>query len=98
MTPTHTPTPWRVVPTTVKGAGTKRRDIVTDSGEFSPAFVAGDVDEHDAELIVRAVNSHAALVEALRDMLNDAETMNAPYRNEAFCEAARAALEKAGAL
>ena len=40
---------------------------------------------------LRAEN--ARLREALEEMLTDAETMNEPYRNEAICERARAALE-----
>jgi hypothetical protein len=35
------------------------------------------------------------LLEALEEMLCDAETMNPPYRNEAICERARAAIAKA---
>ena len=58
----------------------------------------------DADFIVLACNAHESLVsqrdalaEALREMLSDAETMNEPYRNEAICERARAALAKDGA-
>ena len=53
----------------------------------------------DASFMILACNAHDdliaqrdALAEALREMLSDAETMNEPYRNEAICERARAAL------
>jgi hypothetical protein len=65
--------PWRIVPTTAKGAGTARVDIVTDNAEFSPAYVAGDIMPADAAFICRAVNAHDALVDALENcvaMLN----------------------------
>lgn len=48
---------------------------------------AAITDEHD-----RLTSQVAALRDALSEMLTDAETMNEPYRNEAICERARAAL------
>lgn len=42
---------------------------------------------------------HAAaedLADIVEEFLTDQETMNEPYRNEAICEGARAALKKAG--
>lgn len=62
---TQTPGPWRTVPTTAKGAGSARLDIVSDGAAYSPSFVAGDILPEDAALIVRAVNSHEDLLAAL---------------------------------
>ena len=62
---THTPGPWRTVPTTAKGAGSARLDIVSDGAAYSPSFVAGDILPEDAELIARAVNNYADLLAAL---------------------------------
>jgi hypothetical protein len=65
-TTTHTQTPWTVAPTSNKMNGSAWRDIVSTGGEFSPAYV-GEAIDRDAELIVRAVNSHAAMLAALED-------------------------------
>jgi hypothetical protein len=56
----HTPTPWFVAGQ-VKGAGTDWREIHTNSLEFKPSYV-GEAINADAEFIVRAVNSHDALL------------------------------------
>lgn len=66
----HTPGPWRVVPTSTKGAGSKRRDVVSDGEVFSPAFVAGDVLEQDAQLIAAAPE----LLDALKCAVAHIET------------------------
>lgn len=58
----YTPGPWRVAPCTLEGAGTLRRDIVSDGAEFSPAYVGGDILEDDARLIAAAPD----MLEALR--------------------------------
>jgi hypothetical protein len=65
----HTPTPWAVDedhPTSVVfEADTEIEICTTDSGSSAEQ---GE-DEANAALIVRAVNSHAALVEALGDLV-----------------------------
>lgn len=62
----HTPTPW-----TLSGESIIKDDICiavieTDGGYEAP----GDEQEANAELIVLAVNSHAALVDALQTLIN----------------------------
>lgn len=47
------------------------------------------------EKMATAFNSHDAMREALAELLADLDTMREPYRNEAICERARAALELA---
>lgn len=66
----HTPGPWRAVPTTVKGAGSARQDIVSDGAPFAPSFVAGDILPQDAQLIAATPDLLAALVETA-DQLED---------------------------
>lgn len=53
----HTPLPWRAVYSDEDGKWLIRSDFYT---------VAADLDEADAALIVRAVNSHARLLDACK--------------------------------
>ena len=76
---THTPLTWRTDPTTAKGAGSARLDIVSDGAFYSPSFVAGDILPEDAELIVRAVNNYADLLAALEGIANDLEQARAYF-------------------
>lgn len=66
---THTPTPWRVVPTTARGADKKtvRVDIVSEGAPFSPSFVAGDILPDDAALMIAAPDLLAALEDVMSD-------------------------------
>lgn len=64
--PQHTPTPWRV--------GAKASQCVYGADE-SPIFMVDSMEEHtraqekiDAAFIVRAVNSHEELLNALKDV------------------------------
>ena len=90
-----TPRPWRfdTIKRAVTMGSTRDRMVRTVDGEIV-ASLDGDIAtaQANAALIVRAVNSHDALRDALAEMLADAETMREPYRNEAICERARAAL------
>jgi hypothetical protein len=63
MNSPHTPGPWTCVPTTAIGRHpeTRRLDIVHHSGEFGPAFLAGDVHPNDAHLIASAPDLLRAL-------------------------------------
>ena len=67
----HTPAPWLAIPTTVHGRNpdTKRMDIVSNSGEWHPAFVAGDILPSDAHLIASAPD----LLRALEWIVDDWE-------------------------
>ena len=62
---THTPGPWIAIPTTAisRNANTVRMDVVTTSGEWNPAFVAGDILPSDARLIASAPDLLASLIE-----------------------------------
>jgi len=62
----HSPLPWEARPSSNKGNGTAWRDIVSTGAAFAPCYV-GEAIDANAELIVRAVNSHAELVAALRE-------------------------------
>ena len=90
------PLPWRVRmsseifkdadPAEVDGIYSGSRRIVeTDSGAYPP-------DLADAALIVRSVNSHAGLVEFLRKLADDMDSLDFPD----VAEEARAALRAAG--
>jgi hypothetical protein len=60
----HTPTPWRYNPS--QGLD---REIIRHFGE-----VVGKIEKReDAEFIVRAVNSHEALLEAAKEFMIDSE-------------------------
>lgn len=71
---THTPGPWIVTPTTCgnprKPYGL-RMDVVTTSGEWNPAFVAGDILPEDARLIAAAPDLLAALERLAHPMADD---------------------------
>ena len=58
----HTPTPWKI-----EAQETPKRFTLYTGPRYSneQCFVGQIYSEQDAALIVRAVNSHAALVEAL---------------------------------
>ena len=60
---THTPGPWLATPTTGNphNPNSLRMDIVTTTGEWTPAFVAGDILPEDARLIASAPELLAAL-------------------------------------
>ena len=68
MNTKHTPLPWRLRTYSQLGS-MKSAEVLgpphTDGGDYAPIATAHAY-EGDAELIVRAVNAHAALVEALR--------------------------------
>ena len=57
-------------------------------------IVKGDNAAADAVLIAAAPQ----LLAVLQEMLQDAETMKEPYRNEAICERARAVIAEANLL
>ena len=70
---THTPGPWIAIPTTAisRNANTVRMDVVTTSGEWNPAFVAGDILPSDARLIASAPDLLAALERLAHPMADD---------------------------
>jgi hypothetical protein len=66
MSNPHTPLPWRVFG--IKNADTGELFYVACSPSDKPGALANGLSKENAELIVRAVNSHAVLVEALREI------------------------------
>lgn len=66
----HTPAPWRVE-ADEKGGEIQGYDIRTDSEEIvgQEGILGGPIGEANAAFIVRAVNAHEALVDALRGAL-----------------------------
>ena len=70
---THTPGPWIAIPTTAisRNANTVRMDVVTTSGEWNPAFVAGDILPEDARLIAAAPDLLAALNRLIQSLPED---------------------------
>ena len=73
MASTHTPGPWLAIPTTAisRNANTVRMDVVATSGEWNPAFVAGDILPADARLISSAPDLLAALERLSHPMADD---------------------------
>ena len=100
----HTPTPWLVVP---EKLGSYQIRTVDDDVTIAGTFGYGADDRKDQEaanaaFIVRAVNSHDALIEALsyleKEMAELAARKNTRYANLHFgLEIARAALRLAKA-
>ena len=88
---THTPGPWIETPTTGNPSKpyTVRMDVVTTSGEWNPAFVAGDILPADAHLIAAAPD----LLAALKSLVDDFERIiGRPIEAE---HEAKAAISKA---
>jgi len=82
----HTPGPW-----IESKIGNHYEEYLIYSEETGKN-VAINVDGlANARLIAAAPD----MLEALKEFLADQETMNEPYRNEAICERARAAIKKA---
>ena len=69
----YTPGPWIAIPTTAisRNANTVRMDVVTTSGEWNPAFVAGDILPEDARLIASAPDLLSALERLVHPMADD---------------------------
>lgn len=61
MTTQHTPGNWSCQKSETSRPDSVRLDIVTDAGEYSPAFVAGDALPADANLICAAPDLLSAL-------------------------------------
>ena len=85
---THTPGPWLATPTTGNphNPNSLRMDIVTTTGEWTPAFVAGDILPEDARLIAFAPDLLAAL-ENLRNSIRHGSTCRAPQAFPCSCDA-----------
>jgi hypothetical protein len=66
-TTNHTPGNWSCQKSETSRPESVRLDIVTDAGEYSPAFIAGDALPADAHLIAAAPD----LLYALRFLLAD---------------------------
>jgi hypothetical protein len=66
---THTPGPWIESPTTGNphNPNSLRMDIVTTTGEWTPAFIAGDILPEDARLIASAPELLSALESLVAD-------------------------------
>ena len=85
----HTPGPWLAIPTTAisRNPETLRMDIVTTTGEWTPAFVAGDILPEDAHLIASAP-----------DLLSALERLAHPMADDDDLDFARAIIRKAKGL
>ncbi len=70
---THTPGPWIATPTASnpRNPDSLRMDIVTTTGEWNPAFIAGDILPEDARLIASAPDLLSALERLVHPMAND---------------------------
>lgn len=96
-TPKHTPTPWTIEKPS-KGCdvpiihGSKFEEIAVMMHELSEEEI-----EANAQLIVKAVNSHEKLVEAIKDLLAAADTMNEHIDIWAYNKAIQA-LKSAGEI
>jgi len=95
MTAKHTPTPWYIEMSggeyTIKGSNGQTVLLIGDDRRLIPM-------PNDGELILRAVNAHEALVEALEAMLGINNPQGGEIGHIDYPEAvklARAALAKA---
>jgi len=73
MKPQFTPGPWLAIPTTAisRNPDSLRMDIVTKTGEWNPAFIAGDILPEDARLIASAPDLLSALERLAHPMADD---------------------------
>ena len=85
---THTPGPWIESPTTgnPRNPETLRMDIVTTTGEWTPAFIAGDILPEDAILIASAPD----LLEIIRALLPTHPTNGSDWTTLPIVEAVKA--------
>ena len=67
MNTPHTPGPWATRKSDTARPESRRVDIVSTIGEFSPAFIAGDALPADAHLIAAAPELFDALLFLLAD-------------------------------
>jgi hypothetical protein len=107
-TPEATARPWIATKAGPTMAGYSQGDAIASlqhntlvAGCFSDVQGGPDVADANARLIVRAVNAHDALVEALKRVLQDIDFMVEDgtlrdIRNDIIYAAARAALALAG--
>jgi len=107
---THTPGPWIESPTTGNphNPNSLRMDIVTTTGEWTPAFIAGDILPEDARLIasapelleiIRALLPHASNEwERLDDLVHrgSRESENAAMELDQLIDRAREIVAKIG--
>jgi hypothetical protein len=96
----HTPGPWLAIPTTAisRNPDSLRMDIVTTTGEWNPAFIAGDILPEDARLIASAPDLLSALEAVTKAYVELVQSDYPPSWNvEKNSEviAARAAIAKA---
>ena len=84
----YAPGPWHAHKTGIVTFYKTRRIQVATARQ--PLFTA-ECQEANARLIAAAPD----LLDALAEMLADADTLQEPYRNEAICERARAAIARA---
>ena len=95
MTTKHTPGPWTTYnPSTAQLYYSLRITSETDGHDVA-ALIPNGKNAERWEANARLIAAAPDLLAALDEMLGDAETMNAPYRNDAICERARAAIAKA---
>ena len=69
----HTPGPWHAIPTTAisRNPDSLRMDIVATTGQWTPAFIAGDILPEDARLIASAPDLLSALERLVHPMADD---------------------------
>jgi hypothetical protein len=97
---THTPGPWIAIPTTAisRNPDSLRMDIVTKTGEWNPAFVAGDILPEDARLIASAPELLSALerlLESAECLKEDSDSAHGFHGEPESFKIARAAIAKA---
>lgn len=94
----HTPGNWSCQKSETSRPESVRLDIVTDAGEYSPAFIAGDALPADAHLLASAPDLLSALIaleKASREVLDTSATHDG-LKNCKILVEARIAIEKAG--
>ena len=70
----YTPTPWTIGPTSNPHNGTDWRDLLAKNYNGDDMYI-GEALKHDAAFIVRAVNAHEAMREALSSLRNEVAGM-----------------------
>ena len=91
---TFTPGPWAISRHATPEHSPQYGIYTEDASGWDIATVHGENAAANAVLIAAAPK----LLAVLEEMLQDAETLKEPYRNEAICEKARAVIAEANLL
>ena len=92
-TPAHTPTPWHLIP--AEATSTDYDYTILDAENNPIADIPVESSPENGRFIVRACNSHAALVAALESLIGELDPSELDYDGRGAFYEARAVLAAA---